>query len=202
MTSPILVLDIGGVVYRSFPNEAFHTRWADRCGHTPEELSRRLWSGEHWAAAELGRMSVDDCLALIAGQVGVSPELAHTMVLEAWASEPDEALAAFVADLRATGVTVAALTNNVTPAAQLMARPELERLFDLAISSADIGLAKPDEAIYRHAETRLGASGEALVFVDDMARNVEAAEALGWRGVWFRSTDQTLKALSELFGRG
>jgi HAD superfamily hydrolase (TIGR01509 family) len=33
---------------------------------------------------------------------------------------------------------------------------------------------------------RLGPAGAALVFVDDVEANVEAAGALGWRGVWFR----------------
>jgi putative hydrolase of the HAD superfamily len=114
------------------------------------------------------------------------------MVFEGWASQPDDALAVFVAGLRAAGTKVAALTNNTSTEAQLLARPELARLFDLAISSADAGLQKPDAAIYRHAETRLGAAGDALVFVDDVEVNVEAARALGWRGVWFRSTEQAI----------
>ena len=201
MAPRILVLDIGGVVYRSFPDAAFHARWAERCGHSPEELARRLWSGPHWAAAELGRMRRADCLACVAAEVGVTPRLAETMVMEAWASDPDEALAEFVSELRGAGVTVAALTNNNSGAAQLLARPELQRLFDLAISSADVGLAKPDAAIYRLAESRLGAGAEALIFVDDMAANVEAARALGWQGVWFQSTDQALAELREAFGR-
>jgi FMN phosphatase YigB (HAD superfamily) len=73
-----------------------------------------------------------------------------------------------------------------------LARPELARLFDLAISSADAGLRKPDAEIYRHAEARLGASRAELVFVDDVEANVEAAKALGWRGVWFRSTERAI----------
>jgi putative hydrolase of the HAD superfamily len=197
----ILVLDIGGVVYRSFPDDAFHARWAGRCGHAPEELARRLWTGEHWAKTELGQMSRGDCLARIAAEVGVTPQLAETMVLEAWASQPDEALATFVGALRASGVTVAALTNNAAREAELMARPELARLFDLVVSSADAGLAKPDAAIYRLTEARLGATAEALVFVDDTESNVTAARALGWQGVWFRSTDQALAELRGVFGR-
>ena len=87
---------------------------------------------------------------------------------------------------------MAALSNSTSTETELLARPELARLFDLAISSADAGLQKPNEAIYRHAEARLGAAGADLVFVDDVEANVAAAKALGWRGVWFRSTEQAI----------
>ena len=189
---PVLVLDIGGVVYRAWPDEAFHTRWAQRCGCDAATLQRRFYDGDDWLLAELGQISAAENVARLAARLGVDARLTREMVFEGWASRPDEALAGLVTQLRATGITVAALTNNTSTEAELMARPELARLFDLAISSADVGLRKPDQAMYRHAEARLGAAGEALVFVDDVEANVEAARALGWRGVWFRSTEQAI----------
>jgi epoxide hydrolase-like predicted phosphatase len=188
----ILVLDIGGVVYRSWPDAAFYARWAARCGCNAATLLQRFYAGEDWTLADLGRISHAENVRRLAARLGLGVEAAREMVFEGWASQPDEALAAFVTGLRAVGTTVAALTNNTSTEAQLLARPELARLFDLAISSADAGLCKPDAALYRHAEARLGAAGDALVFVDDVEVNVEAARALGWRGVWFRSTDQAI----------
>jgi HAD superfamily hydrolase (TIGR01509 family) len=189
---PILVLDIGGVVYRSWPDAAFHVRWAERCGCDVATLTERFWAGEDWVLAELGRISQTENIRRIAARLGLSPELAREMIFEGWASQPDEALARFVDGLRSAGTTVAALTNNTSTERELLSRPELARLFDLAISSADAGLQKPDEAFYRHAETRLGAAAADIVFVDDVAANIEAAKALGWRGVWFRSTEQAI----------
>lgn len=189
---PILVLDIGGVVYRSWPDAAFHGRWAERCGCDVATLTERFWAGDDWALAELGKISQTENIRRMADRLGVSPDLAREMVFEGWASQPDEALARFVDGLRSAGTTVAALTNNTSTEHELLSRPELARLFDLAISSADAGLQKPSEAIYRHAEARLGAAGADLVFVDDVEANVAAAKALGWRGVWFRSTEQAI----------
>jgi putative hydrolase of the HAD superfamily len=189
---PILVLDIGGVVYRAWPDDAFHARWAERCGCDVATLQRRFYAGDDWMLADLGRISHAENVRRLAARLGLDVEAAREMVFEGWASQPDEALAELVARLRSAGTTVAALTNNTSTEAELLARPELARLFDLAISSADVGLAKPDAAFYRHAEARLGAAGAALVFVDDVEANVEAARALGWRGVWFRSTGQAI----------
>lgn len=59
-------------------------------------------------------------------------------------------------------------------------------LCDTVVSSAEEGVAKPDEEIYRRAADRIGLSPEACVFVDDGDANVRAAEALGMRGIVYR----------------
>ncbi len=59
-------------------------------------------------------------------------------------------------------------------------------LFDNVISSAVVGLAKPDHRIYRLAAERLRLAPEECVFIDDAERNVEAAREVGMAGVHFR----------------
>jgi putative hydrolase of the HAD superfamily len=189
---PALVLDLGGVVYRSWPDDAFHERWATRLGLAAEVPAARLWQAPEWGEAELGRISEAQCYGAAAARLGIDAATFHEIVADAFFSRPDEALAAAVAGWRATGVATAALTNNTAGAAALMARPELARLFDFAISSADEGVAKPDAAMFRLAEARLGVSGGEIVFVDDVAMHLAAAAALGWRGVLFGETGQAI----------
>jgi putative hydrolase of the HAD superfamily len=57
----------------------------------------------------------------------------------------------------------------------------LTRLFEVAISSHQIGVCKPDPAAYRITLERLGVRPERVVFFDDVPAHVEAAEALGIR---------------------
>lgn len=63
----------------------------------------------------------------------------------------------------------------------------------LLLVSQAVGLAKPDAAIYSLFLARLragvlpGAEPEHLYFVDDKPRNVDAARALGWRGLVFNA---------------
>lgn len=59
-------------------------------------------------------------------------------------------------------------------------------LFDDIVCSAEVGFAKPEPEIFVLACRRLGRPPAACVFVDDHAPNVEAAEALGLRGVLHR----------------
>jgi putative hydrolase of the HAD superfamily len=69
-------------------------------------------------------------------------------------------------------------------------------LFDTVVSSAEEGVAKPDAEIYRRAAKRLGLPPESCVFVDDYEANVQAAQALGMRGIVYRvDRGQDLAAL-------
>ncbi|MEV0593655.1 HAD family hydrolase [Nonomuraea cavernae] len=58
---------------------------------------------------------------------------------------------------------------------------------DDVVSSARVGVAKPDRRIYEIAAERAGAAPERCLFVDDRPANVEAARALGMTGVHFRT---------------
>ena len=52
-------------------------------------------------------------------------------------------------------------------------------LFEVAISSHQIGVCKPDPAAYQITLERLGVSPEVVMFFDDVPAHVEAAAALG-----------------------
>ena len=63
---------------------------------------------------------------------------------------------------------------------------DLARQFDALTASHLIGFCKPDPRAFRAALDRMGATAAETVFVDDLAENVEAARALGFRA--FQST--------------
>jgi HAD superfamily hydrolase (TIGR01509 family) len=58
--------------------------------------------------------------------------------------------------------------------------PAIERL-RVRLASHDLGLVKPDPAIYHEAQRRFTAPAERIVFFDDLEENVAAARAAGWR---------------------
>jgi FMN phosphatase YigB (HAD superfamily) len=67
--------------------------------------------------------------------------------------------------------------------------------FEDGIFSARVQHAKPDDGIYHCAVERLSLHGQAPVFVDDMPRNVQTAQRLGWRPVQFDTADQVRRQL-------
>ena len=56
-------------------------------------------------------------------------------------------------------------------------------LFDDVLDSHEVGLRKPNPAIYRLALERLGVEATRAVFLDDVQSNVDAATAVGLHGI-------------------
>ncbi|WP_404829404.1 HAD-IA family hydrolase [Streptomyces albicerus] len=74
----------------------------------------------------------------------------------------------------------------------------LTDLADHVVSSARVGVVKPDRRIFEIAVERAGAPAGRCLFVDDTLENVEAAVALGMRGVHYREPADLRGALSAL----
>ncbi|MDX6430564.1 MAG: putative hydrolase of the superfamily, partial [Streptosporangiaceae bacterium] len=99
--------------------------------------------------------------------------------------------------VRAQGVRTALLSNswgNTYP------RELWAELFDAVVISGEVGLRKPDEAIFRHVLDTLGLPAAECVFIDDIDHNVRAAEALGMVGLHHTDVLATVTRLEELLG--
>jgi phosphoserine phosphatase len=63
----------------------------------------------------------------------------------------------------------------------------LEGYFDVVVASCDVGIGKPDPAIFEAALTALGVSAaEAVMVGNDRERDVEGAAAAGIRALWIQ----------------
>lgn len=96
-----------------------------------------------------------------------------------------------VRDLVAAGVRTLGLTNWSAETFHLAepAAPAVGLLEDVLVSGA-VGLAKPDERIFRLLIDRFDLDAAATVFADDSAANVEAAARLGLQAVLFTSAQE------------
>ena len=56
-------------------------------------------------------------------------------------------------------------------------------IFDTIVDSHEVGMRKPNPAIYQLTMDRLGATPSRTAFLDDLEANVHAANALGMHGV-------------------
>ena len=100
--------------------------------------------------------------------------------------EPDPALAAAIAALPGRKLI---FTNADAPYAQrVLAARGLEDSFELIHDILDSGLRpKPDMAAYTALLARTGVAAERSLFVEDMARNLGPAKALGMTTVWLNN---------------
>lgn len=77
---------------------------------------------------------------------------------------------------------------------------ERKVLFDEFILSGDVGLAKPDPAIFQLACDRFGVHPSEAVMIDDHLSNVDAAKRIGMQGIGYRDFDQFVTELGDTLG--
>lgn len=129
---------------------------------------------------------------------------------------PDRWMPGAIRALQRRGLLVGALSNTsiipTPPAGAPAGAPpetDVKRLFEVFVSSAHVGLRKPDARIYEYALAELRKRpgyaelqrGEVL-FLDDIGENLKAGRAAGFRTlrVWLGKTREAVKELEVLTG--
>lgn len=201
-----LLVDFGGVlttsVTRSFravclelglppelAKEAFLEAYAS--GHEGDGPVHRM---------EKGEISVDEFAAGLAqimserSGVAVPPEGLVQKLFSLM--ELDEAMFAAVERARGAGVRTGLLSNSW--GSENYPHHRFESMFDALVISGDVGIRKPDPAIFALAAERLAVTPDACVFVDDLDKNIEAAEEAGMAGILHRSAETTIPQMAKL----
>jgi putative hydrolase of the HAD superfamily len=109
--------------------------------------------------------------------------VAEFMEVPFWVDEEVRALLAKAQQY----VPVIIVTNAMDTVEEHLDRLGLTYFADDLVSSARVGVAKPDRRIYEIAAERAGVAPERCLFVDDRLPNVEAARSLGMTGVHYRT---------------
>jgi putative hydrolase of the HAD superfamily len=139
----------------------------------------------------LGRASAAEVWDSVGRQLGIPPEDLTRLRLDFFADDRiDEGLMSFVRGLRRR-VRVGLISNAWADVRPLLDSPwAIADAFDPLVISAEVGMVKPHEPIFRLALDQAGVGPSEAAFVDDLPENVEAAIRLGMHGVLFRSTEQ------------
>lgn len=136
---------------------------------------------------ETGRLSradfetrLADRLTTRAGEPVAPLDLANRMLGDL---RPNEPLRALVAQCRSLGWRTVMLSNSWGFDYD---EDDLGSLFDGLLISDRIGLRKPDPAAFTAALDLLDLPATACVMVDDLRRNIKAAERIGMRGFLYQ----------------
>jgi epoxide hydrolase-like predicted phosphatase len=198
MTFKAVIFDFGGVIL-ALPDEAHREGWARRLGLSREALTEALW-GENWRALERGQIDDETYHRRMGRALGLpNQETVERFLAEFYADErPFPQMLDLIGRLREAGrVKLGLLTNAFVGQDQVARRKwglDLRAIFDVYVNSAEVGLAKPDPAIYELTLARLGVSPGEAIFIDDGEVNVRAAAQLGMHAIHV-DTPQALEAV-------
>ena len=74
----------------------------------------------------------------------------------------------------------------------------VDELFDVVVDSSEIGSRKPEPAYFAHALEAVGVTAAEAVFLDDMACNVEGAQAAGIAAIHVVNVAEAIAELDRL----
>lgn len=180
MSLKALLWDFGNVIVRWNPRTLYSKIFPDpvQCDRFLSEVCTLAWH----APTDCGVTFAQNCASLIA----VHPQ--HEAEILDWRARWDEMFSGPIPEtedaieaLHARGVLQYGLSNisHETLDSTLAMTPVFGRLAGVVASGLE-GVMKPDPAIFRLCCERFGLAPGDFLFVDDSARNVAAAQELGF----------------------
>ena len=182
------VFDLGGVLIEWDPRRLYRKLF-DGDEAAMEAFLGSVCTREWNEQQDAGQRFADG----VAQLTGKFPEFAP--LIEAYDSRWDEMLGgadegsvALLAELRARGTPLYALTNWSAEKFPIARRRfDFLEWFDGIVVSGEVGVKKPDPRIFRLLIETHGLDPASAVYIDDAPANVAAAGAAGFRALHFES---------------
>jgi putative hydrolase of the HAD superfamily len=201
-----LVVDFGGVL--TTPLQDAMAQYAASLGIELQDLVRvalRAYAGEDDSLVtgfETGRVPEEEFAVAFAerlSEVTPAPVDPETVVDGLFAGvRLEDRMIDAVAAARSTGFRTGLLSNSWS--LRHYPRERFDGIFDVTVISGEVGLRKPDPAIFRLVTERLGVNAEECVFVDDHPGHLTAARGEGMTTVLHKTPRETIAELRELLG--
>ncbi len=181
-----------GMVLSTAQEPAAYANLKTITGLNNPEFDEHYWRYRHqYDLGELNgesywkKISADAQLSLSAADID---RLIENDVLM-W-STLNEQMLAWVHAVQDAGFKIGILSNMGAELLKYM-RQEFGWLgrFDHHTWSCELGIAKPDPAIYTHTCEKLGVAPEEALFLDDKPENIRAAESVGLQAIQFTTVD-------------
>ncbi|MDO4939563.1 MAG: HAD family phosphatase [Lachnospiraceae bacterium] len=181
-----LIFDMGNVLINYRPEH-----FMDRAGLTDaqdrETLLKEVFHSEEWIMADAGKITAADIFTLCSKRL---PDRLHAVTRELilhWFEplEPIPGMAEFIKQNKELGRGIYLLSNAPDTAHLYVDKVPGIEYFDGITISSDIRMEKPYADIFNYVCDKYGLVHEECLFIDDVQKNVDGAEAVGMHGYLF-----------------
>lgn len=187
-----VIFDYGRVLTGP-PDPAAYAELVRICGLSTDRLDRFYWKDRN--AYDEGKLTGPGFWRNIVRDAGLTLGESEIAKLNVWDARMwtrgDPAMIAWQLAIKQRGLLTAIVSNMGDSVHEHMVR-KLDWLsrFDVLVWSYQLGVAKPDPAIYHFALEQLGTRPEETLFIDDKQENVDTATALGMKGMIFSDVEK------------
>jgi putative hydrolase of the HAD superfamily len=198
-----IVFDYGEVISR---RPASLTALAELLGVGAEPFEAAYWQFRDKYDRSLSDLDYWRAISSAAGSDAAVDEALSARLTAAdiagWSSTDPETIA-LLAELAADGRNLALLSNAPSSYGPVFRSREWARPFGHVLVSGEIGVAKPDAAVWQALAYRLGAEPADCLFFDDKKVNVDAATEAGIQGaLWSSAAEARVRIKEFLAERG
>lgn len=186
-----VLFDLGGV-YTDSPFDAMHTL-GEELGATADAVREILFGAydrdtDHpWHRLERGEITLDvarEEIIAIGREGGLEIDPIQLLARIGGGGGTRDSLIDRTREIREQGFKTALVTNNFAEVREAWRKMlPVDELFDVIVDSSEVGMRKPDPAIFEHALELLDAKAEHSIFLDDFEGNLVAARALGMTSI-------------------
>ena len=195
------LFDLGGVLIDWSPRYLF-ARHFENDEQGMDHFLREVCPSDWNVSMDAGKPAQ----AALAERVALHPQ--HESMIRRWFDEwpamlrgPIDGVPEILAALKRRNARLYALTNW---SADTFHHAEKKfgflKLFEDIVVSGRIKLIKPDPAIFRHAIAQCRLDPSRTLFIDDSAKNIEAASVIGFRTHHFTGVDGLRARLAAFLG--
>jgi len=180
-----VIFDVGGVLIRT-DDPRPRAELERRLGLAPGAAEELVFNGEMGTRAQLGEISAGELWRWVQQRLGLDDAGLEEFRRAFFGGDRlDVELVNYVRALRPRRQT--AIISNAMDSlrTQLTTDDPAADAFDLIVCSAEERVMKPDAAIYERTLARLGVAPDEAVFVDDAARNIAGARAVGMHALHY-----------------
>ena len=193
MTRKHIVFDFGGVLFRWHPPSFMARIWPHRAADEAQgrEIALQFFENYRgaWGDFDRGVAEAEEVIERIAARTGWPLDEVQAVVDAVPAElELQAETVRLIEELKAAGHRLFFLSNMPKPmATHLETSFPLHDWFEAGIFSGRVNHVKPGAEIFDLACTTFGVKAEDCVFLDDHPENIEAAKAIGWEALLFKS---------------
>jgi putative hydrolase of the HAD superfamily len=184
-----LFFDFGGVLLQHMDG-IDHEAIESRLGLPEKTLFNCLYRDSRYFELHVGGCTHDEWIDSVRAAAEKHVGSKAGALMQAW-QEADHPLNPDMLDLvralKSRGYLLGIISNTIPGLEERLREglPEFIDIFDIRVGSGDIGIAKPDEGIFRHALDGLGVRAEESVFTDDVRKYAQDAREVGMHGFHF-----------------
>lgn len=197
----VVLLDLGNVVLKLKTQALIRDLETECAGLTEEALLAELRAPDSLHIRyEKGQASFDDFFNHFAGRWGLS--WTRERFLSRWNDYflPNRPMEVLISKIRDQTRLWALSNTNQDHLAWVKRVFRVMDVFEGVVASNEVGLRKPDPEIYRKSLEIIGVDAQRILFVDDLDKNIAAAETLGFKTFHYRFNDFEFKETLERLG--